>query len=94
MGSHKYFNGLYAESHIVAETESVLAVPRNAVISRGVGPMVYVDKGDGHFMPRALLLGRVGDEFYEVIAGLDAGDKVVTAGNLLIDSEAQLSAGL
>jgi hypothetical protein len=93
LGSHKYFNGLYAESHVVAESESVLAVPRSAVISRGAGPLIYVDKGDGHYMPRALLLGRVGDEFYEVLAGLKAGEKVVTNGNLLIDSEAQLAAG-
>jgi Heavy metal binding domain len=93
LGSHKYFNGLYAESHVGADTESVLAVPRSAVISRGVGPMVYVDKGDGHYMPRAVLLGRGGDEFYEVLAGLKTGEKVVTNGNLLIDSEAQLAAG-
>jgi Cu(I)/Ag(I) efflux system membrane fusion protein len=93
LGSHKYFNGLYAESHVVAESESVLAVPRSAVISRGAGPTVYVDKGDGHYVPRAVLLGRVGDEFYEVLAGLKAGEKVITNGNLLIDSEAQLAAG-
>jgi multidrug efflux pump subunit AcrA (membrane-fusion protein) len=94
LGSHKYFNGLYAESHVVAETEPVLTVPRSAVISRGSGPVVFLDKGDGHYTPRAVLLGRTGDEFYEVLAGLDAGDKVVTNGNLLIDSEAQLAAGL
>jgi len=56
--------------------------------------VVFLDKGDGHYTPRAVLLGRTGDEFYEVLAGLDAGDKVVTNGNLLIDSEAQLAAGL
>jgi multidrug efflux pump subunit AcrA (membrane-fusion protein) len=94
LGSHKYFSGLYAESHVVAETEPVLTVPRSAVISRGSGPVVFLDKGDGHYTPRAVLLGRTGDEFYEVLAGLDAGDKVVTNGNLLIDSEAQLAAGL
>ena len=94
LGSHKYFNGLYAESHVVAETEPVLAVPRSAVISRGTGPIVYLDRGAGHYAPRAVLLGRTGDEFSEVLAGLDAGDKVVTNGNLLIDSEAQLAAGL
>jgi Heavy metal binding domain/Barrel-sandwich domain of CusB or HlyD membrane-fusion len=94
LGSHKYFNGLYAESHLVAETGPVLTVPRSAVISRGSGPVVFLDKGDGHYTPRAVLLGRTGDEFYELLAGLDAGDKVVTNGNLLIDSEAQLAAGL
>jgi len=94
LGSHRFFNGLYAESHVVAETEPVLTVPRSAVISRGVGPVVYLDKGGGHYLLRAVLLGRAGDAFYEVLAGLEAGDKVVTNGNLLIDSEAQLAAGL
>lgn len=90
---HKLFNGLYAESHLIAETEPVMAVPRSAVISRGNGALVYVDHGNGHYQMRAVLLGRVGDELCEVRAGLEAGEKVVTSGNLLIDSEAQLSGG-
>lgn len=93
LGAHKLFNGLHAEAHVVAETEEVLAVLRSAIISRGTGAMVYVDKGDGHYAPRAVLLGRVGDEFSEVLAGLNVGEKVVTTGNVLIDSEAQLTAG-
>jgi hypothetical protein len=92
-GKNKLFNGLHAEAHVVAETEEVLTVPRSAIISRGIGAMVYVDKGNGHYAPRAVLLGRVGDEFSEVLAGLKEGEKVVTNGNVLIDSEAQLTAG-
>ncbi len=92
-GKYKLFNNLHAEGHLVTETEKVLTVPRSAVISRGIGPLVYVDKGDGHYAPRAILLGRIGDEFAEVLAGLKEGEKVVTTGNLLIDSEAQLTAG-
>jgi hypothetical protein len=93
LGAHKLFNNLHAEAHVVAETEEVLTVPRSAVISRGIGPMVCVDKGDGHYEPRAVLIGRIGDEFAEVLAGLKEGEKVVTTGNVLIDSEAQLTAG-
>ena len=92
-GKNRLFNGLHAEAHVVAETEPTLTIPRSAVISRGIGPMVYVDKGDGHYAPRAVLLGRVGDDFFEVLAGLKEGEKVVTTGNVLIDSEAQLTAG-
>ena len=92
-GENKLFNGLHAEAHVIAETEPILAIPRSAVISRGIGPMVYVDKGDGHYAPRAVLLGRVGDEFVEILGGLKEGEKVVTTGNVLIDSEAQLTAG-
>src|SRR5271154_4286681 len=93
LGAHKLFDGLHAEAHVVAETEEVLAVPRSAIISRGTGAMVYVDKGDGHYAPRAVLLGRVGYDFSEVSAGLKEGEKVVTTGNVLIDSEAQITAG-
>jgi multidrug efflux pump subunit AcrA (membrane-fusion protein) len=92
-GKNKSFSGLHAEAHVVAETEEVLTVPRSAIISRGMGALVYVDKGNGHYAPRAIELGRMGDEFAEVLAGLKEGEKVVTTGNVLIDSEAQLAAG-
>jgi hypothetical protein len=92
-GKNKLFNGLHAEAHVVGETENVLAVSRSAIISRGIGAMVYVDKGAGHYAPRAILLGRVGDDYSEVTAGLKAGERVVTTGNVLIDSEAQITAG-
>jgi hypothetical protein len=92
-GKQKLFNGLHAEAHVIVETEPTLTIPRSAVISRGIGPMVYVDMGDGHYAPRAVLPGRVGDEFVEILAGLKEGEKVVTTGNVLIDSEAQLTAG-
>jgi len=87
-----YFNGLHAESHIRATTPEVLAVPRTAVISRRA-PMVFVDASGGGYEMRAVKLGRIGDDYAEVISGLDAGDKVVTHGGLLLDAEAQLKRG-
>jgi multidrug efflux pump subunit AcrA (membrane-fusion protein) len=87
----KLFDNLHAEAHLVAETESVLAIPRSAIISRGPGAMVYVDKGNGRYAPREISLGRIGDNFAEVTGGLQTGEKVVTTGNVLIDSEAQLT---
>jgi len=92
-GKNRLFSGLHAEAHLVAETEPTLTIPRSAIISHGIGTMVYVDKGNGHYAPRAIELGRMGDEFAEVLAGLKEGEKVVTNGNVLIDSEAQLTAG-
>lgn len=93
LGSEKWFNGLHAETHLVAETEPTLTIPRTAIISRGAGAMVYVDKGNGHYAPRTIELGRIGNDFAEVTSGLKEGEKVVTNGNVLIDSEAQLTSG-
>lgn len=87
------FNGLHAESHIRAATPLVLAVPRSAILFRNTGPLAYVDNGGGGYTARPLKLGRIGDTDAEVLGGLEEGDKVVTNGGLLIDAEAQLTAG-
>jgi multidrug efflux pump subunit AcrA (membrane-fusion protein) len=88
-----YFNGLHAESHILAATPEVLAVPRSAVLDAGNGAVVYVDNGGGGYTAHPVKLGRIGDTFAEVLSGLEEGEKVVTNGGLLIDAEAQLTAG-
>jgi Cu(I)/Ag(I) efflux system membrane fusion protein len=82
---------LFAEGAVTVDTPETLAVPRAAVLSPGGAPRVFVDLGDGHFEERAVQLGRNGDEFFEVLDGLSVGEKVVTAGNVLIDAEAQLA---
>jgi multidrug efflux pump subunit AcrA (membrane-fusion protein) len=90
-GPGKLFSGLYAEGNVRAVTPEVLAVPRSAVLQPGSQPVVYVDEGKGYYEQHKVKLGRVGDEFVEVLDGLKAGDKVVTSGGLLIDAEAQIS---
>jgi multidrug efflux pump subunit AcrA (membrane-fusion protein) len=87
-----YFSGLHAESHIHAMTPEVLAVPRSAVLARR-DVLVFVDAGGGGYETRAVKLGRIGDDYAEVLGGLEAGDKVVTHGGLLLDAEAQLKRG-
>jgi Cu(I)/Ag(I) efflux system membrane fusion protein len=84
-------NRLYAEAEVKVESPGVLAVPRTAILSPGGQPLAYVDKGQATYELRPLKTGRVGDEFCEVLEGLSEGEKVVTQGNLLIDSQAQLN---
>ncbi len=67
-----------------------LAVPADAVINTGIRQVVYIDKGEGIFEPREVLTGVQTDDLVEVTAGLKAGEKVASAANFLIDSEAKL----
>jgi Cu(I)/Ag(I) efflux system membrane fusion protein len=67
-----------------------LVVPSDAVIDAGTKKVVYVDNGGGIFEPREVALGLRADEMVEVIKGLKAGEKVASAANFLIDSEAKL----
>jgi Cu(I)/Ag(I) efflux system membrane fusion protein len=82
----------FADGRVRVETEPVLVVSRSAVLSPGGQAVVYVERGNGAYEQRAVSLGRSGDDVWEVTAGLTEGERVVTRGNLLLDSQAQLNA--
>jgi Cu(I)/Ag(I) efflux system membrane fusion protein len=90
---HELLHRVFADGFIKIETPETLTVPRSAVLAAGAEPVVYVAKSDGVYEPRAVQLGRVGDDFYEVLSGVQEGENVVTNGNLLIDAQAQLDRG-
>ena len=69
---------------------SKLVIPESAVIDTGIRQIVYVDKGEGYFEPREVMLGVKAEGMAEVLKGIKAGEKVASSGNFLIDSEAQL----
>jgi Cu(I)/Ag(I) efflux system membrane fusion protein len=69
-----------------------LTVPQEAVLNSGLKQIVFVDKGNGYLEPRAVKLGMQFGNRVEVLSGLKRAERVVTSGNFLIDSEAQLRA--
>jgi len=71
-----------------------LAVPEEAVIDTGLRQIAIVDKGSGYFEPREIKVGAKVENYYEVIKGLKAGERVVTSANFLIDSESKLKEAL
>jgi Cu(I)/Ag(I) efflux system membrane fusion protein len=70
----------------------LLAVPKDAVMDTGEHRIVFVVRGAGEFTPRDVTLGREAEDAYEVLAGLEAGEEVVTSANFLIDSESRFQA--
>jgi len=71
--------GMFARVHFVTGQAEKLTVPAVAVLRRGEVAAVYVQAADGRLSLRQLRLGDpVGDGEIEVLAGLAAGDKVVT----------------
>jgi Cu(I)/Ag(I) efflux system membrane fusion protein len=68
----------------------LLAVPVTAVLDSGVRKLVYVEKSKGQFAPVEIVTGPRTDDSYPVLSGLSEGDKVVTRGNFLLDSQFQI----
>jgi RND family efflux transporter MFP subunit len=86
---------MYAQvEFVVGHRSAVLAVPTAAVIDSGTRKVVVVDLGDGRFEPREVKTGVRGEQFVEILEGVQEGDRVVAAGNFLIDSESNLKAAL
>nr|WP_206117217.1 efflux RND transporter periplasmic adaptor subunit [Rhizobium laguerreae] len=86
---------MYANVEIQAGAPNpVIAVPNSAVIDTGDRRVVFIDKGDGQFEPKDVTLGVRGENQTEITKGIAAGDKVVVAGNFLLDAESNLNSAL
>lgn len=82
---------MYVDVRISTQTsKDAVAVQKNAVIRSGKRDIVFLDLGEGRFMPREVKIGLETDDFYEISYGLTAGTSVVTSAQFLLDSEAKL----
>jgi RND family efflux transporter MFP subunit len=71
--------GMFARVHFITGQSEKLTVPASAILRRGEVAAVYVQTADNRLSLRQLRLGdAVGLGEIEVLAGLSAGDKVVT----------------
>ena len=84
--------GMFATVELHAELEaSTLLVPDSAVLRSGEKNTVFVALAGGKFDPRTITLGpRSEDNLYQVLSGLSEGERVVTSGQFMLDSESQL----
>lgn len=89
--AHEILHKTYADATVAIEAPETITVPRNAVLWSGNNPRVYVEKAAGAYEQRGLILGRPGDEVWEVLEGLEPGERVVASGNMLIDGQAQIN---
>lgn len=85
---------MYVDVNIHVNLGDTLTVPQEAVFDTGPQKIVFVDRGEGMLEPRDVVLGARTEGFYEIKEGLKEGEKVVTSGNFLIDSESRLQAAL
>jgi membrane fusion protein, copper/silver efflux system len=82
---------MFASVELAAEIGSRTRVPAAAVVYTGPRRLVFVDLGQGRFKPQEIRVGTEADGAYEVLAGLEPGDQVVTSGVFLIAAEARIS---
>ena len=84
--------GMFATVNIAGRQRTTLLVPSEAVIRTGRRTLVMLALDKGRYQPAEVRTGMEAGGQTEVLAGLSEGEKVVTSGQFLIDSEASLSA--
>jgi Cu(I)/Ag(I) efflux system membrane fusion protein len=70
-----------------ANKQEALLVPLEAVIRTGSNDRVVLALGEGKFKSVAVKLGRMNENFAEILQGLDEGAMIVTSAQFLLDSE-------
>ena len=87
--------GMFVQVKFAAPVgHDVLAIPRSAVLDTGMRKFVYVAKGNGEFEGRQVQLGPAGTDYYPVLAGLKEGERIVSQGSFLIDSQTRITGGM
>jgi RND family efflux transporter MFP subunit len=85
---------MFVDVNLRAELGTGLSVPESAVIDSGGRKLVFLDRGEGRYEPREVALGVRAGAGFQVLSGLEDGERVVTSANFLLDSESSLRSAL
>ncbi len=86
---------MYAKVSIYGRLKpNALSISREALIRATGKDRVVVALGDGRFTVHEVLTGLESGKFVEILAGIHAGDEIVTSAQFLIDSEASLAGSI
>jgi Cu(I)/Ag(I) efflux system membrane fusion protein len=87
--------GMYATMDLQsAAGRPALMIPRSAVHFTGERALVFVRMADDVLRPRQITTGLIAGQNIEVLAGLIAGDVVVSSANFLIDAESNMGSSM
>jgi Cu(I)/Ag(I) efflux system membrane fusion protein len=86
--------GMFVTAELQPAATKRLGIPLTAVLPTGTRDLVFVNRGDGQFVPREVQVGARGDSLVEIVDGLKPGDEVVASATYLLDSETNLASAM
>jgi Cu(I)/Ag(I) efflux system membrane fusion protein/cobalt-zinc-cadmium efflux system membrane fusion protein len=82
----------YVDIEVTASSKTGIAVSSQAIIRTGKENIVFIVKENNKFIPRKVVTGApVNSGKIHILSGLAPGDKVVTSGQFMLDSESNLN---
>lgn len=86
--------GMFVNVNLKTPLGNHLLIPSSGVFHAGTRDLAFLYSADGYIRPREIELGPQTNDGYVVLKGLQAGNRIVTSANFLIDSESQLQAAI
>jgi Barrel-sandwich domain of CusB or HlyD membrane-fusion len=94
--------GMYANVEVKIDGGEGLTIPVQAALPTGERMLVFLDRGQGKLLPRYVQVGssfttfdgQQEGSYYQVMNGLQEGDRIVASANFLIDAESQVQGAL
>ncbi|TNP79186.1 Cu(+)/Ag(+) efflux RND transporter periplasmic adaptor subunit CusB, partial [Escherichia coli] len=86
--------GMNAWLQLNTASEPMLLIPSQALIDTGSEQRVITVDADGRFVPKRVAVFQASQGVTALRSGLAEGEKVVSSGLFLIDSEANISGAL
>jgi len=94
--------GMYANVEVKVNGGEGLTIPVQAALPTGLRMLVFLDRGQGKLLPKYVKVGRSftifngqkEESYYQVVNGLQEGERIVASANFLIDAESQVQGAL
>lgn len=83
---------MFVDVEFQAKVLPGLSVPADAVLDSGMRRIVYVETSEGVFEPRPVEIASTYGNRVALARGVAEGDRIVVAGNFLLDSESRMRA--
>jgi membrane fusion protein, copper/silver efflux system len=81
---------MFVDVEVPVKLAPGITVPVDALIDSGLKKTVFVERGTGIFEPRDVQTGSRFDGRVQITKGLREGERIVTSGTFLIDSDSKL----
>lgn len=86
------YPGMFGEVNLIQTQKSMLTLPKTAVITKGQKHIVFLaGEYEGEYEPQLIEARRLPGGKFEILSGLDAGQKVVNNSLFMLDSDAQMN---
>jgi Cu(I)/Ag(I) efflux system membrane fusion protein len=83
---------MFVDVELAVARPAAVTVPADALVDGGVRRTVFVESGEGVYEPREVETGWRAGGRVEIVKGLEPGERIVTSGTFLVDSESRIRA--